>query len=223
MSLLDLMAVDPAKLKTEERLIVASVKVFSQYPVELASTRMIAKEAGVSLSAIPYYFKTKENLYQAAIERMVDFVAEGARQKFAHLPPVDTLSVAETRNVLQSLIETMIDTLCATPNVLMFARIIMREHLAPSPVYDVIYQRFVKRLFEIVTQMIRRVVPEMSEKDAMFRIAWSFGQIIGFRVGREMLMRHVDDFVGYSPEEIASIKALILRSIFRELELEQAS
>ena len=55
MSLLDLMTVDPAKLKTEERLIVAAVKIFAQYPVELASTRAIAKEAGVSLSAIPYY------------------------------------------------------------------------------------------------------------------------------------------------------------------------
>ena len=57
----------------------------------------------------------------------------------------------------------------------------------------------------------------------MIKIIWSFGQIAGFRVGREMLKRHVDDFVGYSPEEIAEIKALVLRNVFRELEQEQAS
>ena len=223
MSLLDLMAVDPAKLKTEERLIVAAVKVFSQYPVELASTRMIAKEAGVSLSAIPYYFKTKENLYQAAIERMVDFVEEGANREFAALPPIDTLSVEEAQAVLQGLIELMIEGLCTAPHAVMFAKILMREHLSPSPVYDVIYQRFVKRLFNNAIRLIQRIAPQTSDHEALMKIIWTFGQIVGFRVGREMLKRHDKDFVGFSPEEISEIKALILRSIFRELELEQAS
>lgn len=223
MSLLDLMAVDPAKLKTEERLIVAAIKVFSQYPVELASTRMIAKGAGVSLSAIPYYFKTKENLYQAAIERMVDFVEEGANQKFAALPPIDTLSVEEAKVVLQGLIELMIEGLCTSPHAVMFAKILMREHLSPSPVYDVIYQRFVKELFNNAIRLIQRIAPQTSDHEALMKIIWTFGQIVGFRVGREMLKRHDKDFVGFSPEEISEIKALILRSIFRELELEQAS
>ena len=83
-----IMSVDPDKLKTEERIIVAAIRIFSDCPVEVASTRMIAKEVGVSLSAIPYYFKTKENLYQATINRMVDFVEEGARQMFVDLLPI---------------------------------------------------------------------------------------------------------------------------------------
>lgn len=216
-----IMSVDPDKLKTEERIIVAAIRIFSDFPVETVSTRTIAKEAGVSLSTIPYYFKTKENLYQATINRMVDFVEEGARQRFADLPPMESLSVDDAKAVLQGLIELMIDALYASPNVLMFAKILIREHLSPSPVYDVIYQRFVKGLFNNVTQLMQRIKPEISEKDTVFHIIWICGQIVGFRLGREMLKRHVDDFVGFSSEEISDIRSLILRNVFRELEPEQ--
>jgi len=218
-----IMSVDPDKLKTEERIIVAAIRIFSDCPVEVASTRMIAKEAGVSLSAIPYYFKTKENLYQSTINRMVDFVEEGARQMFVDLPPVESLSKEEAKEILQGLIGLMLKEICTSPEAITFAKIIGREHLSPSPVYDVIYQRFAKGLFNHLIRLIQCISPQTSDHEAMIKIIWSFGQIAGFRVGREMLKRHVDDFVGYSPEEIAEIKALVLRNVFRELEQEQAS
>lgn len=217
------MSVNPDKLKTEERLIVAAIRVFSDYPVELASTRMIAKQAGVSLSAIPYYFKTKENLYQAAINRMVDFVEEGAKQQFAGLPPIDSLSADEAKAVLRGLIEMMIERLCTSPDAVTFAKILMREHLAPSPVYDVIYRRFVKGLFNNTVRLMQRIAPQTPDDVAVMKIIWAFGQIAGFRVGREMLKRHVENFVGYSPEEIAEIKTLVVRNVFRELEQEPTS
>ncbi len=212
-----IMSVDPEKLKTEERIIVAAIRVFSDTPVELASTRAIAKEAGVSLSALPYYFKTKENLYQAAINRIVDFVEEAANAKFSALPPIESLTPNEAKNMLRWLVDTLIDRIY-DPGVITFAKIIMREHLSPSPVYDVIYQRFIKGLFNNVTKLLQRITPELSDEEAVFKIVWSFGQIVGFRIGRELLKRHVAGFVGFSTEEIAEIKALILRNVFRELE-----
>ena len=214
------MSVDPDMLKTEERIIVAAIRVFSDCPVEVTSTRTIAKAAGVSLSAIPYYFKTKEKLYEATINRMVDFVEEGAKQTFADLPPIESLSKDEAKAVLQRLIELKVEMFCGSPSAVTFAKIIMREHLSPSPVYDVIYQRFLKGVFNNVIRLIQRISPQTSDKDAMMKIVWSVGQVAGFRVGREMFKRHVEDFVGYSPKEIADIKALIIRNVFRELEQE---
>jgi Transcriptional regulator len=216
MELPGLLSIGPEKLKTEERIILAAIRVFSDTPLELASTRQIAKEAGVSLSAIPYYFKTKENLYLAAITRIIDFVGEAVDEKFASQPPVDSLNARAAKKVLQNLIGLLIDGMYL-PDTLVFAKIFVREHLTPSPAYDVIYQRFAKKLFNKITKLIQRITPNFSEKEVAFKIIWVFGQVVGFRLGREMLKRHVDDFAGFSEEEIAEIKALVIRTVFREL------
>jgi AcrR family transcriptional regulator len=57
---------------TYERLILAGLKLFSEYGYDATSTRMIAQEAGVNLSAISFHFSGKERLLNACLE----FVAE---------------------------------------------------------------------------------------------------------------------------------------------------
>ncbi|MGL6194528.1 MAG: TetR family transcriptional regulator, partial [Thermoguttaceae bacterium] len=49
------MTIDPSLLKSDERIILAAIKIFADYPPELASVRMIAKEAKVNYSAITYH------------------------------------------------------------------------------------------------------------------------------------------------------------------------
>lgn len=53
---------------TKEKLILAAVTLFSKYGFESTTTRMIANQANVALSAISFHFETKENLYKATLE-----------------------------------------------------------------------------------------------------------------------------------------------------------
>ena len=57
------------------RLIEAGIDVFGEHSYEAATTRMIAKKAGVNIAAIPYYFNGKEDL-----TRPFDKVSEGLRR-----------------------------------------------------------------------------------------------------------------------------------------------
>lgn len=59
---------------TYEKLILAGLKLFSEYGYDATSTRMIAQEAGVNLSAISFHFSGKERLLNACLE----FIAEKA-------------------------------------------------------------------------------------------------------------------------------------------------
>jgi len=61
---------------TYDRLILAGVKLFSQYGYDATSTRMIAQEAGVNLSAISFHFSSKEHLLNACLEFIADKTAK---------------------------------------------------------------------------------------------------------------------------------------------------
>lgn len=61
---------------TNGRLILAGLKLFSQYGYDATSTRMIAQEAGVNLSAISFHFSSKEHLLTACLEFVADKTAK---------------------------------------------------------------------------------------------------------------------------------------------------
>lgn len=52
---------------TKERILQEAVKVFSRYGYHGTTTRMIAKEAGINISALHYHWGDKKELYKAAV------------------------------------------------------------------------------------------------------------------------------------------------------------
>jgi AcrR family transcriptional regulator len=63
-------------LETRERLVAAALAVFAARGFEGATTREIARRAGVALAALPYHFETKEALWRAAADRIFGLLAE---------------------------------------------------------------------------------------------------------------------------------------------------
>ena len=55
-------------VETRERLVAAALEVFAGHGFEGATTREIARRAGVALAALPYHFTTKEALWKAAAD-----------------------------------------------------------------------------------------------------------------------------------------------------------
>src|SRR5581483_930159 len=54
------------------RIIQAALRVFGEEGYERASTRMIAREAGIQPPALQYYFDSKEGLHRACAEFLVE-------------------------------------------------------------------------------------------------------------------------------------------------------
>lgn len=59
-------------IQTRDRLVEAAIEVFSQRGFKAATTRDIVQVAGVALASVPYYFKTKEQLWKAAVDRIYE-------------------------------------------------------------------------------------------------------------------------------------------------------
>jgi AcrR family transcriptional regulator len=63
-----------------EQLTDALLRLVVDGGLEAVSVRTVAKEAGVSVGAVQYHFKTKDDLLYAAYERVIDQVALRARE-----------------------------------------------------------------------------------------------------------------------------------------------
>jgi AcrR family transcriptional regulator len=63
-----------------EQLTDALMRLVVDGGLEAVSVRTVAKEAGVSVGAVQYHFRTKDDLLYAAYERVIDQVALRARE-----------------------------------------------------------------------------------------------------------------------------------------------
>ena len=99
-----------------EVLLRSAIKLFAENGFDAVSTRMIAKDAGVNLALISYYFNSKEGLIDAILEESVPAFGSKLRtiQKL-NLSAVEKLHLA---------LDVYIDRILTAPN---FSKIIYRE------------------------------------------------------------------------------------------------
>ena len=76
-------------LETRERLVEAALHAFATHGFEGATTRDIARRAGVALAALPYHFTTKEALWRAAADRIFGLLGETFQTRLEGLDGVD--------------------------------------------------------------------------------------------------------------------------------------
>lgn len=209
--------VDPKILKSDERIIVAAMKVFSEKSLDQASLREIAKEADISFSAITYYFKTKENLYREVIVRTLNFVLGSVSSEWSASP--DTLETGEAKQELKAIISGMTEWIYGFSQSNIFARIILREHVSPSPIYGMLHRDFFSKIIDHIAMLLRALRKDWPPRRASIQAFNVLGQIAAFRLERELLVRHLG-FEGFSAGEVEELKNILIENIFRQLEVE---
>lgn len=137
--------VDPAG-----RLIAAAVPVFAQRGFDRATLREIAKEAGVNVAAVSYYFGDKMGLYRAVIEDIRD-----SRQRQF---PVPTAGDAPPREMLRRIIRTLLSRMLAGDERGFEAMLLMREMQSPTAVLGVLVREYFRPTFDVLCQTIEQLV-----------------------------------------------------------------
>lgn len=110
--------------ETHERIINAAIELFGERGFDAASTREIARRAGILAPLLNYYFTNKEGLYQACAASIYD----STRQFFDHSMNQirQALDEQASHEVLQSLLENQ---LCLTLEFLMTNQHAQRRRL----------------------------------------------------------------------------------------------
>jgi TetR/AcrR family transcriptional regulator, regulator of cefoperazone and chloramphenicol sensitivity len=193
----------------KQRLIDAGLEIFGTYNLEGATTRQLAEHAGVNQAAIPYYFGGKEGLYVAVIEYLFS-------TNFAAIAPVLTAIPNEpgakkpTRDealaLLKKLLSAMIERVLTQKASSTWARIIMREQMQPTPAFDVIYEKGIRRVHETVSMLLAIILEKKpTDRKVVLRSHMVVGQVLIFLSGRETIRRRLN-LTGYTDKEVKEIR-----------------
>lgn len=204
---------------TRRRVLEAAIELFAEHGYERASTRAIARHAGVSLPALQYYFGGKEGLYRACAEYTTEDIrsrlgpaAERVRLALGR----SDLTRAELLELLRAVVEPFLEGLAvARPEswALFFARA-QGEH---SAAFEAIFQQIGGRLLTIVTEIISRIIGRpVASPEVTIRAVTVVGQIALVRRARPLILRTVGwpDFEG---ERLQTLKEVLWQGITSSL------
>src|SRR5262245_58473427 len=143
-------------LETRERLVEAALHVFADHGFAGASTREIARRAGVALAALPYHFTTKEALWKAAAGRIFAQLGESFGRRLQGLEGVDE------RTRLRLLLGDFVRFQAAHPEL---HRFMIQEGLGKSPRLAWLVETHIRPIYDSV-----RALMEAAQREGFARI-----------------------------------------------------
>jgi AcrR family transcriptional regulator len=200
-----------------DRLIRAGIQVFAQYGFEGTTTRQLAGAAKVNQAAIPYYFGGKEKLYHAVVEHIVAQVAP-PRMAAAEKCQDALADPATPRSVLAGLLTDILHSLVdliGAPEAIDYGRIIVREQLAPTAAFNIVYEGMIRHVHATVSVLVGRLIDAPADaQGTILRAHALLGQVFMFLAAREAILRRLET-PALSAEALDEIRRLIAESIDR--------
>ena len=200
---------------TRQRLLEAAIELFAELGYERASTRALARGAGVSLPALQYYFGGKEGLYRACAEYITEDVRSrlgpaAARVRAALGRP--DLTSAELLELLRAVVEPFLEGL-ATDRPESWALFFARAQGEHNAAFEAIFEQIGRRLLATVTEIVGRILgPSAASPEVAIRSVFIVGQLTLVRRARPIMLQALGwpDFEG---ERLMMLKEVVWKGI----------
>ena len=137
-------------------LLTSAIDAFARHGYDAVTTGLIAKNAGMAQSMVHYHFKTKEQIWKAAIEQLMRDLGERfplAKDELKDLDPVNRLRVLVRRFVRMSASDVSL------------SRIMVHEGTTAGPRLVWLAEKFLKAGFEPFDETVAEGVRAGQLKD----------------------------------------------------------
>ncbi len=203
-------AKNKAPESAKDRLLEAAIKIFALHGYEGASTRLLAKEAGVNISAIMYYFTDKDGLYKESMKHLANMMQVGIADKAASIQNALSNPQLSDKACLHMLHEFMRGSMgfMLSDKVSPYAiRIFMREQAEPTPVFEIFHEVMKPVQHTLIKLLSRLTGLEENSEELTLCVHSVLGQMTIFRTHREVILRKTGwkQFDDTAIEKIANI------------------
>jgi AcrR family transcriptional regulator len=134
----------PSADATRDRVVAAATDLFAERSFDGASTREIAARAGVTQPLLAYHFRSKDELWKAAVDSMFEVLDRTMAERAAGLRGVDEVTTAKL------LVREFVVFSARNPQL---HRIITQESKADGPRMDYLVERHVRPTYERTVAM----------------------------------------------------------------------
>ena len=200
------------KLSSRDTLLSAALDAFGRHGFDSASTRDIAKAAGMPMSQITYHFGGKDGLYLACAQMIADHMGALMGETLAAIEAA--LAASPDRQTARACISQLLSGLAVAmldPAMLPYSRFIVREQAEPTRAFDILYSGMMGRILVAMEQMVARISGQTGQATRLMAMAM-LGQLLAFRVAQASVLA----FTGWAsvgPDEVAAIRATLLFNV----------
>jgi AcrR family transcriptional regulator len=200
--------------ETRLRIIQLAIPLFGRLGFESASTREIAAEAGVNTPALQYYFDSKEGLYRACAEHIVEQIAqvtEPALAKAVQLLDSD----ADDKALIDAYCDILggfADLLFCSPQGRSWAPMLGREQagLGPEITFQLMRDRFIDPVHGVCLRLLGRITGRPSDApETQLRMLAINGQLLVFHLGPKGMLASLG-WTEIRPELGGFIRSLVV-------------
>ena len=189
---------------TKDKLLKTAARLFARHGTDGVSTRELARQAGVNLCAISYYFGSKQKLYEAVID---DLISTFKTDLLTENVPEQT-----PREQIKNVIGNFFDYMCGDNISDTNARLMINEMISPTTAYDKIYKQVIEPVHRRISLLLAEELDEEENSpDVLILTHTLFGQAAMFRLHKEAFLRRMK-IKKYTPELTAAIKQHIYRN-----------
>ena len=197
-----------------KKLIEAGLKIYSEVGYEKASTRLLAAEAGVNIAAIPYYFGSKEGLYLAVMDSIIDYYRQSLGDNLTQIQSAldnPNTTAAEYRSLFDHYMRKMVQfVLQGSPEREQISRIYSREQLDPTSAFERLYLGFVRNLHETIAALVTRILEnKVSASEAKIVTQTLLGQVTVFKSSRRAVLHNMG-WKTYHEQGITEIEGIVM-------------
>lgn len=134
----------PSADATRDRIVAAAVELFSERSFDGATTREIAALAGVTQPLLNYHFRSKEELWRAAVDSLFELLNDTVLQRARGLRGVDQITTAKL------LVHEFVTFSARNPQL---HRIITQESKTDGARMDYLVDHHVRPIYEDTVRM----------------------------------------------------------------------
>ena len=192
--------------ETKEKLLQTAIELFAKHGINGVSTRMLAKESGVNLSSINYYFGGKQKLYDAVLESIIEKISAFIASKRAPLLEAQL----QPNEEFKVFIGNLIDFLCSNTISNAQAELFVKEIIQPSGVYNQLYAQVIEPMHKRLTTLVMQTTT-LTEQEAIIQVHCLMGQAVNFKIHKHALLRRLN-LSDYTPQLICQIKAQVFKN-----------
>lgn len=204
---------------TRQRLLEAGIELFAELGYERASTRAIARRAGVSLPALQYYFGGKEGLHGACAQ----YITEDVRSRLGPAAERVRLALgrhdlerAELLELLRAVVEPFLEGL-ATERPESWALFFARAQGEHTVAFEAIFQQIGGRLLSTVMEIVGRILGRSAASpEVAIRAVVIVGQLALVRRARPIILRALG-WPDFERERLQTLKEVLWQGIVSSL------
>lgn len=203
---------------SRQRLIEAGLDLFSEAGFEGASTRAIAERAGTNISAIKYYFESKEGLYEAVMEHVLGIIQpplQPVRERVEAALARKKLPRREARALLTELLEAFARTCIGPPHFNRILLMMVRAQIDGSKGFELMYERVMSGMLGAISRLVA-TLSRADEPETAHRLhaIMLIGQILVFRTARRGTLR-ILGWKAFGDDEIAEVMNVVREDLER--------